>query len=854
MNAAATVSSASTAAQVLASLQTIPALNGKVAVTGGTGGPFAIYLYNGASAGSLTATSPGTITLPIAVTGATGGPYSIFFSSGALVSLLGVNSGPATYTVPVTVSGSNGGPYTVTFGAGFTGGTGATGLTVANGSGAASIALVNTTAALIQADLAAIPALSGTGAVTVTGNNGGPFTVNFGSGIAGGNLLTLVSGPATVTANAPAKTDTITLTSTAPTGMLTFSYNGVSGAPLALNTDVITPTSDGTMTFSYNSVTALPFTFASSMTSALAYELAQNYSLFFTGGTSPTNSLRSLGTGIFYEVMPNGDFGSLDASNNFTKIATLDSSYYQNPNKLVSAPVPTALMTNILVNDATDQIVLPSNGPEIVQLSAFDGQATTTHFFNVNVSTTPTPPAVLPSFTLTPITGPSLAYNQVATASVNTISANPDPVTSVTFVANVYALPAGTTAAQFEQTLSTGVNLPPNLAQSGVGTFTTSFVGNNATGLTLTVDPHSQNQGNFVIQVTGTDVNDNGTLTKYFTESFFDQAPTFGAPANQTILHSAASLTLDLTKTASFANPTATPSPVLTYGLGSLSNVTLSVKAYYNNAAGIAYQSNPTANPEPLGANVVQAGFPTPAVTSYSVDNVNHKVTVNTSTSFVGTLIVKVTATSPTGLSTVQFFKLTTTAVPPTLTIKPTSNIAVSKTGTQTTVELVGNDPDSNNTKPLTYAVSFTNTAATQVNSLNLFVDKSTFFNYYGFKEIWLRSHTNGAWYAITPDGALHLLPTTTKAIGPIVAQLSPYYYTNYQLLLGGTLVLPAPSMTYTLVPANDPANPDAMNIQLKWNDPTTPAAGSSLPIMVTVTTTNSAGLSITVTFTVIVS
>ncbi len=854
VNAAGNVSSASTAAQVLASLQTIPALVGKVSVTGGTGGPFAIYLYKGASASLLTVTSPGAITLPIAVTGATGGPFSIFFNSGALVSLLGVNSGPATYTVPVSVSGSNAGPYTVTFGAGLTGGTGATGLSVINGTGAATIALVNTTAALLQANLAAMPALSGSGAVTVTGKNGGPFTINFGSGIAGGNLLTLVSGSATVTTNSPAKTDTVTLTSTAPTGVLIFSYNGVSGTPLALNTDLITPTADGTMTFSYNGVASLPFSYASSTTAALAYELAQTYSLYFTGGTSTTNSIRSQATGIFYAVQPNGDFGSLDASNNFTKIATLDSSYYQNPNKLVLAPVPTALMINILVNDATDQIVIPSNGPEIVQLSAFDGQATTTHFFNVNVSTTPTPPSILPSFTLTPTSAASLAYNQVATASIANISAAPDPVTSVTFAANVYALPAGTTAAQFEQTLSTGVNLPPNLAQSGVGTFTTSFAGNNATGLTLTVDPHSQNQGNFVIQVIGTDVNDNGTLTKYFTESFFDQAPTFGVPANQTITHTTATMTLDLTKTASFANPSATPSPVLTYGLGSLSSVTLAVKAYYSNAAGTAYQSNPTANPEPPGADVVQAGFPTPAVTSYSVDNVNHKVTVNTNSSFVGTLIVKVTATSPTGLSTNQFFKLTVTAVAPTLTIKPTGNIPLSKTGTQTTVELVGNDPDSSNTKPLNYAVSFTNTAATQVNSLNLFIDKSTFFNYYGFKEIWLRSHTNGAWYAITPDGALHLLPTTTKAIGPIVAQLSPFYYTNYQLLLGGTLVLPAPAMTYTLVPANDPVNPDAMNLQLKWTDPTTPAAGSSLPILVTVTTTNSAGLSITVTFTVIVS
>ncbi len=198
VNATGTVSNTTTQAQLQTNVNSIAALNGNATVTGATGGPFSITFTNGTSASLFAATGPGVVTQPVSVTGSTGGPYSVVFANGTLVSLLGVSSGPATFSVPVSVTGSNGGPYTVAFGAGLTGGNLATGLTVANGTGSATVAMINVTAAQVQANLASIPGLTAAGAVTVTGNNGGPFTVNFGTGITGGTLLT-VAGNAAIT-------------------------------------------------------------------------------------------------------------------------------------------------------------------------------------------------------------------------------------------------------------------------------------------------------------------------------------------------------------------------------------------------------------------------------------------------------------------------------------------------------------------------------------------------------------------------------------------------------------------------------------------------------------------------------
>ncbi len=475
-------------------------------------------------------------------------------------------------------------------------------------------------------------------------------------------------------------------------------------------------------------------------------------------------------------------------------------------------------------------------------------------------------------------------------------------------------------------------NTPPaDLAK--VGTFTTSFTGTNSTGLILTVNPNGQNAGDYLIGVNG---NDAGAVnTQYFAQNFSDFAPTFGQPADQSIAHGVATYTLDLTNPASFAHPSAIPSPVLTYAEGippgSLSTVTVGVKTYYATSAGIAYQLNSQFNlfttgnyfqnalglgerwvrshvnnqwyiiepsgkfsvwnggssvtfiaqldssyyadptklfnaAEPASADTTappqnpaagaSSPLTTPAVLSYGIDNVGHKVTVNTDPNFVGTLLVKVTAKDPAGLATSQFFKLTTTSLTPTLSIVPPGPLALSKAGTPLTVELVGNDPDSGNSKPLNYVVTVTDvSAAAQAFALqqaqNLFVDGSLFVNYYGQQEIWLRSHATGAWYGITPDGAVHLLDTA-HLLGPVVANLGTAYYNNYTLLLNATNP-GSLALTKQVSAAFDPSNPDAMNLTLAWTNPSFPSSGN-YPILVSVTVTNSVGASTTQTFVLNVS
>ncbi len=110
----------------------------------------------------------------------------------------------------------------------------------------------------------------------------------------------------------------------------------------------------------------------------------------------------------------------------------------------------------------------------------------------------------------------------------------------------------------------------------------------------------------------------------------------------------------------------------------------------------------------------------------------------------------------------------------------------------------------------------------------------------------------NNLWYAITPDGAVHLLDTKNP-IGPVVANLGPAYYDNYStLLLNATVPAPLP-ISYQVVAANDGANPDAKNLVLTWTNSGVPASGS-YPFQVTVTATNSVGASTKQTFSVNVS
>ena len=631
-------------------------------------------------------------------------------------------------------------------------------------------------------------------------------------------------------------------------------------------------------------------------------------------------------------------------------------------------------------------------GNLLVQVNANDTAATTSQYFALTV-TSPTP-----TFTVTPQT-PSVAFTNVAMAIVNNISAAPDSINAVTFTANVYPLipglafqltqqksfvfngsyylnnsglgekwvysnvenawyiiePTGKLSkwnggSSFTQVVLDGVPVvlgpdywadptkllnattpPADLAQTG--TFTTSFAGSNATGLSLTINPNGKNAGNYLIAINGSDAG--AVTTQYFMQNFSDFAPTFGQPADQSIAHAVATYTFDLTNPASYANPSAIPSPTLSYAEGippgNLSTVSVGVKAYYATSAAVAFEVNSELNlfstgnlyfnaiglgekwvrshvnnqwyiiepsgrfsvwnggssvtfvaqldstyyadpttlfnaAEPTAADVTappqnpaagaSSPLTTPAVLSYGVNNSGHTVTVNTDPNFVGSLIVKVTAKDPAGLATSQFFKLTMTSLTPTLAIVPPGPLALSKAGTPLTVELVGNDPDSGNTKPLNYVVTVTDvSAAAQAFALqqaqNLFVDGSLFFNYYGQQEIWLRSHVTGAWYGITPDGAVHLLDPA-HLLGPVVANLGTAYYNNYNLLL--TATNPGSlALNKQVSAAFDPSNPDAMNLTLNWTNPSFPSSGN-YPVLVSVTVTNSVGSSTTQTFVVNVS
>ncbi len=314
------VAGTTTAAQVLANLQTIPALSVLTAsnVTGNAGGPFFVTFPITLAGGSTLTVANGTGAAAILQqttntdTVAVGTPGNVIFNyngtNGAVLNFTGTTTAAAlqanlaaingvtnsglTAANAVIVTGNAGGPFTVYFGSGVSGGTSlsvatATGL----GAGTASVSLAVTTAAQLQANLQAISGLDGNGAVTVTGNAGGPFTVSFGAGITGGNSLSVITGPATITQTSQAKPDIVDLTSNATSGSITFSYGGQSGAVLPLNTDVITATA-GTMTFSYNGVAATsPLTYSATTTAAqVQTNLATIAALSAAGAVTVTGS------------------------------------------------------------------------------------------------------------------------------------------------------------------------------------------------------------------------------------------------------------------------------------------------------------------------------------------------------------------------------------------------------------------------------------------------------------------------------------------------------------------------------------------------------------------------------------
>ncbi|MEX2176015.1 MAG: hypothetical protein WD872_16755, partial [Pirellulaceae bacterium] len=156
-------SSSTTAAQILLHLNTIPALNGNVEVTGNPGGPFLIKFVN-ALAGVNIPDFPAAGSLR--GVGSPGNPNPLVSTN-----IQGVTLTPTLNEAQsLTLTGS-GSPVTLLFNG--SAGTAATRF----------LDLSSTTAAQVLNHLNSIPAL--TGNVTVNGNPGGPFSITFVNALAG---------------------------------------------------------------------------------------------------------------------------------------------------------------------------------------------------------------------------------------------------------------------------------------------------------------------------------------------------------------------------------------------------------------------------------------------------------------------------------------------------------------------------------------------------------------------------------------------------------------------------------------------------------------------------------------------
>ncbi len=170
-------------------LSTIPGLGaaGAVLVSGANGGPFNVH-FTGVTGNTGTqlavVSGPATVAQAFAYTPST----TAIQVQTYLASIPGLDAGNA-----VSVNGQVGGPFNINFGTQVAGGP----LVVATGQAGITQSFFNspgTTPANLQAYLASIPGLTGPGAVSVNGDTGGGFNVNFGTGITGGASLAATSG------------------------------------------------------------------------------------------------------------------------------------------------------------------------------------------------------------------------------------------------------------------------------------------------------------------------------------------------------------------------------------------------------------------------------------------------------------------------------------------------------------------------------------------------------------------------------------------------------------------------------------------------------------------------------------
>ncbi len=177
-----------------------------------------------------------------------------------------------------------------------------------------------------------------------------------------------------------------------------------------------------------------------------------------------------------------------------------------------------------------------------------------------------------------------------------------------------------------------------------------------------------------------------------------------------------------------------------------------------------------------------------PPLTPSPVSVAGAVLTFNTPANFAGRIYVQATV-SDGSFTDSKLFKVNITNNPPTLNAVNNQNVAFSNSDQIVDIPLTATDADSPfDTISFLQPQVFTLAAqAFQLDQqLGLFDPGNNFyFNYYGFQEKWLRSSVNNNWYAIFPNGELHVLGNLNagSGIGPVVAVFDATYYNNPALL-----------------------------------------------------------------------
>ncbi len=182
-----------------------------------------------------------------------------------------------------------------------------------------------------------------------------------------------------------------------------------------------------------------------------------------------------------------------------------------------------------------------------------------------------------------------------------------------------------------------------------------------------------------------------------------------------------------------------------------------------------------------------------PAVLNPSPVSVSGNVlTFTTPANFAGRIYVKATVADSGGLSASRQFKVFITNNPPVLQNPGNQNVAASNSDQDLNIQLQASDSDVTDTLTYPQPQLFTlQVLAYQLDQqLGLFNPGNNFYyNYYGHQEKWLRSAVNNNWYAILPNGELHVLGNLNagSGIGPVVAVFDSTYYQDPSKLYNAT-------------------------------------------------------------------